>query len=95
MWKESCVSSRKQNNTTQSVDLRGEFKASQDTYIESSLSRWGNYAVFNMALYMLSYELTEDWEIADHLTPTLSDQFLRWKSFQSEHITHKNQTLLY
>lgn len=26
-----------------------------------------------MALYMLSYELTGGWEIAGHLTPTLSD----------------------
>lgn len=36
-------------------------------------AHWGHHAVFNMALYMLSYELTGGWEIAGHLTPTLSD----------------------
>lgn len=40
-------------------------------YIESSFRSWGHYAVFNMALYTLSYELTEGWEIADHLTLTV------------------------
>lgn len=43
------------------------------TYTESSLSSWGHYAEFNMALYTLSYGLTEAWEIPDHLTLTLSD----------------------
>lgn len=38
-----------------------------------TFSSWGHYAVFNMALYTLSYELTEGWEIADHLTLSQSD----------------------
>lgn len=42
------------------------------THTLSHLSSSGHYAVFNMALYTHSCELTEGWEIADHLTPTLS-----------------------